>query len=190
MRERNLYKLMKELNQCKKHREDLKNKNDNFTQKLLWQISEKEADIKNNIDIINEIESDKKWYPMLIHDPITKRYQATIHQFKPDDYKVYREKVNQEITKHNLQRKMKEDVINHKIFAETNDKMMRCLVKESEGIKQNVGKLGTQYHGGSWSANKDIWKFKNGEQRLKYGESLCDILRWYNTHENREYNDS
>ena len=189
-RQQQLHKSKKLLEEYKKLRQDLKGKTDKHTQNLLWQISQKEADIKNNMNIINEVKSDKRWYPMLIRNPITKKYEATIHEFKPDEYEEYRQSVNQHLLKENMKQQMKEDVINDKIFTDTNNKMWRVLLKECNIIKQKVGKLGTEYYGGSWSANKDIWRFKDGEQRQKYGESLCDILRWYNLHENRKYNDS
>ena len=190
VQDRKLYNLMKQLNHWKQIRADLKGKSDHHTFDLLWQLSQNEAALRNNIDELNQVNDGRQWYPMVVYNAITKECYPDISKFEAKEYEKYREKVNQHILNENMQKKMKEDAINSRIFSDTNKKMWMHLLDQADHIKQNVSKLGTEYHGGSWNANKDVWRFKDGEQRHEYGDSLCDLLRWYNLHENRQYNDS
>eukprot|EP01083_Nonionella_stella_P110028 321682_1 len=166
--------------------EVLQSKYDRISMDKLQEISEYKASLLNGIDVLNGVSDGKRWYPMMHYSPSTKRYRPDVHRFCGAEYEVYRQKLNAHI----LRDEMGESEKMRVLFCDTNDKMWRHLLHQCQDIARNVPRDGVFFHQGKYHQDGSIWGFESDKQRGKYGESMKDILDWFNSHTNKTFNDN
>merc|ERR1712228_345194 len=157
---------------------------------ILWQMMERRAFLLNDIDKLNGVyDENKKYYPMMHYYQYPNRYKPDVHRFGVEEYKIYWKKLKKQMEQHQIAQHVQEKSIKDRLFEQTNKKMTQYLLSRCDKIKRNVGELGIFYHEGRYNANSEIWSF-DGEQKEEYGHTLGDYLNWYNSHDNKQFNDN
>ena len=143
------------------------------------------------MDEINDFKRDngQKWYPMYQYNAEHNFYKPDVATFAPNEYGPYLENVRRHYYKHKLEQKIKERERLQRIFEDRDEKMMQHLLKTADEIKQGIGGVNIGYNTAKWSGNKEWLDFKTKLQREHYCDALTDVINWFNTHENKKYND-